>query len=692
MRTYSASRTILAAVAFALAACSGGSNSGGGGTTGPTPVASVNVAAGVASINVGQTTTLTASTLSAAGTALTGRVVSWATSASTVAIVSTTGVVTGVSAGSATITAVSEGKAGSTIITVINPNSACNGVTPISMNVGDVRVLSATERTNLCVAAGASGSEYVLIPFVSDSFPTRHSVTVTSTNTVATTAGPSFSRNQAIGGGSPFALSTSADYKLNRTFERRLRLTEKRDLAPMMRMRGKPSTLPALLRASRAEARAQSQAQFSLNPNGPASKITGLAATPTVGTLIRLNSNGNVACDSASRQNAIGRVAAVSKSAIVIADTTSPAGGFSDADFASFATTFDTLIFPVDTANFGAPFDMDNNGRIVLFFTPAVNKLTPKGATYFIGGFFFSRDLFPVTATTQVPFACAGSNEGEMFYLPVVDPSKTINEQFAVKTAMQTQTIGTLIHEFQHLINASRRIYITDANDFEDVWLNEGMSHTAEELLYQRITGFTPKSDLNLATITATQARLDAVNTYQLQNLYRLSDYMAATETSSAYVQNDSLETRGGTWGLLRYAMDQSPGTQSQYLHSLVNSAFNGARNFDAVFAGAFPNTFAWTQAFNIALFTDNAGFTIDPKYTILSWNFRSILPQVNTNVFPLKTRALLGGAAQTLSMQGGSAGYLRFRINAGQTASVASSSAGATLPAVVTMTLIRTN
>ena len=231
-----------------------------------------------------------------------------------------------------------------------------------------------------------------------------------------------------------------------------------------------------------------------------------------------------------------------------------------------------------------------------------------------------------------MPFACAGSNEGEMFYLPVVDPSKTINEQFAVKATVQTQTVGTLIHEFQHLINASRRIYITDATDFEDVWLNEGLSHTAEELLYQRISGFTPKSDLDLATITATQARLDALNTYQLQNLFRISDYMAATETSSAYVQNDSLATRGGTWGLLRYTMDQSPGTQSQYLHSLVNSAFNGTRNFDAVFAGTFPNTLAWTQAFNISLFTDNAGFTIDSKYTILSWNFRSILPRINSN------------------------------------------------------------
>ena len=35
---------------------------------------------------------------------------------------------------------------------------------------------------------------------------------------------------------------------------------------------------------------------------------------------------------------------------------------------------------------------------------------------------------------------------------------------------------GTIVHEFQHLINASRRLYENDAVEFEDVWLNEGLA------------------------------------------------------------------------------------------------------------------------------------------------------------------------------------------------------------------------
>ena len=47
---------------------------------------------------------------------------------------------------------------------------------------------------------------------------------------------------------------------------------------------------------------------------------------------------------------------------------------------------------------------------------------------------------------------------------------------------MSSVTPGTLAHEYQHLINAGRRLYVNNANAFEDMWLNEGLSHIAEEL------------------------------------------------------------------------------------------------------------------------------------------------------------------------------------------------------------------
>ncbi|MBK8647532.1 MAG: Ig-like domain-containing protein [Gemmatimonadetes bacterium] len=51
---------------------------------------------------------------------LTGRTISWSSSASTVATVSTSGLVTSVASGSATITATSDGKQGTAVITVVS--------------------------------------------------------------------------------------------------------------------------------------------------------------------------------------------------------------------------------------------------------------------------------------------------------------------------------------------------------------------------------------------------------------------------------------------------------------------------------------------------------------------------------------------------------------------------------------------
>jgi alpha-tubulin suppressor-like RCC1 family protein len=67
----------------------------------------------------GSTAGLTATTLDVAGKVLTGRTVTWTTSDPAVATVSQPGLVTGVAPGTATITATSEGKSGTSAITAI---------------------------------------------------------------------------------------------------------------------------------------------------------------------------------------------------------------------------------------------------------------------------------------------------------------------------------------------------------------------------------------------------------------------------------------------------------------------------------------------------------------------------------------------------------------------------------------------
>ena len=85
------------------------------------PVATVTVSPATASVAAGATVQLTATPKDASGAPLTGRTVTWASSAAAVATVSGSGLVTGVAAGTATITATSEGKNGTAALTVTAP-------------------------------------------------------------------------------------------------------------------------------------------------------------------------------------------------------------------------------------------------------------------------------------------------------------------------------------------------------------------------------------------------------------------------------------------------------------------------------------------------------------------------------------------------------------------------------------------
>src|SRR5260370_2326233 len=110
------------------------------------PVASVTVSPATASVSVGQTVQLTATLKDASGNVLSGRTVTWASGAPTVATVSPSGLVSGVAVGSATVTATSEGQSGSATVTVSTVPVASVTVSPAtaSVTVGQAVQLTAT--------------------------------------------------------------------------------------------------------------------------------------------------------------------------------------------------------------------------------------------------------------------------------------------------------------------------------------------------------------------------------------------------------------------------------------------------------------------------------------------------------------------------------------------------------------------
>ncbi len=163
----------------------------------------------------------------------------------------------------------------------------------------------------------------------------------------------------------------------------------------------------------------------------------------------------------------------VGERAALFVDAEAPADGYTQADLKAFSDQIDDVIWPVVTAEFGVPSDLDGNNRIVILFTPQVNALTPRGATGFVGGFFFGLDLL---------LGEDGSNGGEVFYALAPDPNGLFSDP-RPKSTLTELTPAVLAHEFQHMVNFNQRVLERGAPANEAVWLSEGLAQFAEELV-----------------------------------------------------------------------------------------------------------------------------------------------------------------------------------------------------------------
>ena len=364
----------------------------------------------------------------------------------------------------------------------------------------------------------------------------------------------------------------------------------------------------------------------------------------------------------------------ISNKAIIYLDDASPSGGFTATDYQDIANEFDNLIYPTDVSYFGNPLDLDNNGHIIILYTPQVNKLTPTGNPgSFVGGFFFVGDLFPSTGQGS----CAQSNGGEIFYVLTADPSGAIvpngggtgNPRSTASVRQGTR--GTIAHEFQHMINASERIASPILQDFEEVWLDEGLSHFAEDVNGRAQLGL---SDNANATFETVSANLNDYSAFFFQNFARLDKYMVnpGPNAPTSFSADTSLADRGAIWSLLRYSADNyAPGGDIKaFTRALAGGPNTGVNNlvtragvpFDTLVAG-------WM----IANYADDAGITgLPDKYTYKSYNMRSNMSArfISASLlYPLQINdiATTSIAASSVPALSGSGDYFRFsRVAAG--------------------------
>ncbi|HEX5727078.1 MAG TPA: Ig-like domain-containing protein [Longimicrobiaceae bacterium] len=643
-----------------LAACNGGD----GPTNNPT-LTSISISPDGSTLTVGQTVTLSATGhMSDGGTSNVSA--TFTSQNQAVATVTAAGVVTAVSAGTAQIQAEYQGK--TDLVTITVTGQVVNNCTPantLNLAVGQSQVLAGAAGANICLGAGGANAEYTVMPHFTTPASASLALSVqASGGVVAVTGPPNPSLAVPTRFSAAFAAARAAARDRGRSFHVDLRERTARAMVGHV-----------------AGAQRWYRERKTLRRN-----VQG--APPALGALLQINVSQSFCTNIDYRT---GRVVAIGNRAVVVEDTANPKPGFTTEDFENIAATFDTLVYPVAVANFGEPQDIDDNDRVIIFYTRAVNELTPVGQNFIVGGFFYGRDLFPHQAGNGFP-ACEGSNVGEMFYMLAADPTGVVNGHVRTVESVLEGTIATVAHEFQHLISASRRLFVIGAGGTswsEDAFLNEGLSHIAEELLFYRASGLGPRQNIDYPTITANQQRIDAANTYQIQNIGRFLEFLEDPEGNSVYDDDDDLATRGGSWAFLRYAADRRNGNDAELWFNLVNTDLTGLANLQSTLA---IDPRIWVRDFNVSLYADDAVAGVPPEYRQPSWDHRSIysgIPAIGG--YPLRVRPLAAGATVNVTLVGGSASFLRVGVAANGQARVDVLSGGVAPPNGASVVVLRT-
>jgi hypothetical protein len=287
------------------------------------------------------------------------------------------------------------------------------------------------------------------------------------------------------------------------------------------------------------------------------------------------------------------------KVAIYVDNAATATQRYSNAELSDIGRIFDDYLYPVDTLNFGRESDIDANGVVQVLLTPRINALSGNcnSSGSVILGYFFALDLL----------ADPNSNGGEIFYSLVPDP---LNTQCTIQkeSFAKPNLAPTFVHEFQHMISYAQHAIVRNGNS-EDTWLNEGLSHYAEELAGRIVPD------------TAGQTPGTTYTQYALSNYLNAYEYLENPEATfliSPAGTGGSLEERGAGWLFVRWVADQfGSGADNlpqfrvrgtEFTRELVQTNLNGATNVAAESGESFSQLVTQWQLANYL--TDLPGFS----------------------------------------------------------------------------------
>jgi hypothetical protein len=501
---------------------------------------------------------------------------------------------------------------GSDHVTTPTPAACAAGVgTPISLAVGAYTTVDpATDSGCVRFAANASAidsTEYLVVAQSAAGTPGQTSPFRLQGGAAAATAAALFATGAPVGR-SQVAID----------FDRHLRW--------MARSRAYP-----VLAANRAPTTAAGRQSVALAPDTTA---------PLVGNRRVFKVCGNLSCSTI--KNVIARARVVGAHIAVYVDSLAPAPGIDSVSLDSLKQVFDTRLFPLDTAAFGAVSDIDTNHVVVVLMSNVVNSLVTKTQCHssgFVAGFFFAGDLDP---TFGPQF-----NNGEVFYTVVADPDSTLS---CPHTAAQINflTPVTFVHEFQHMISFVQHVLVRGGNT-EEGWLDEGLSKYAEELAGR---SYLPGNNQQFTN-------------YVIGDLFDAYQYLHAPSASPLLIPEDtgSLAEIGASWLFTRYLVDQFGASLPRMLHQTTDVGSVNVANRTGQ-----PFTTVVTRWALTNWVSDLPSFAAPAELQYSSWHFRTTFASLNSQdatdfplPYPLVPGAGAGGQVSiTGTLTSGSGAYVR--------------------------------
>jgi hypothetical protein len=627
------SRRSLLLLAIVAAACKKDSPGPDAGVT------TLNLSAAASFGLVGDSVLFTARVIDGNGQTVQGAAVTWTSSNTAVATVSAAGYVTGRAVGTTTITS-RAGVAVAALSFEVDPSPCGSSLT---FAPGEVRRLRGATAFGCAVVPAATSSQDYL--FIVGNAQMKQDDTLSYSFSLSGTGASAMPSTDAYGLTDPRDIALVQGVSYRDGVEQRLRSFERKVTTDALEyMQGRPAA-----------------------PRDAALRAVTAAAVAGVGDTVAIrvpNLNpGKGICKDFIPIRAV--VRAVSARATLMEDITAPTGRLTATDYSDIGQEFDAKIYATDTLWFGAPTDINTDQRISIVYTPEVNKLTPAGGTGIVGGFFFGGDLLKRSDYPTTNDCRNQTNEQEIFYLLAADPTGSINGNARTTAGVRQVSRGTIAHEFQHMINQGVRQYNPAVKAFETPWLNEALSHFAEEAVGRAVSGFSDFQSLRTLDVNPSAVNQNDYLAFYRQNLTRFRLWMLRPDTASPTSDRarDQLASRGAAWAFVRYAADRYSGGNARAFFrklaagpetDITNLVLRTGAPFDEVVGG-------WL----VANFAENRNIPgLDPKFTYPSWDMADVMKGVNSNVYPLAVTSFPGSfTSQALA---GSGNYYLHRLAGG--------------------------